>query len=207
MATRALGAAHAAAGSYEDGLQLFARMIDIAREAGIALWERMARTDWLIINLGWLTDPAALHASAPDREHLTMLQSWAENLLQSASEASPEIQLRERAATLSRALADPRGARQRSGVARGDRCGDARRGTARLVARAGRGRGGRSRSAAARGRPDARRRDGRAWPSNLRSQFDLLVVEGKAHDTLARCAEAAGDHETAVQARCVGICR
>ena len=32
MAARALGAAHAAAGSYEEGLQLFAQMIDIARE-------------------------------------------------------------------------------------------------------------------------------------------------------------------------------
>ena len=52
-------------------------MIDMAREAGLASWERMARTDWLVTNLGWLTDPAALHASAPDREHLAMLQSWA----------------------------------------------------------------------------------------------------------------------------------
>jgi len=97
MATRALGAAHAAAGSYEDGLQLFARMIDMARDAGLAHWERMARTDWLVINLGWLTDPAALHASAPDREHLTMLQAWAENLLHQVTDATPEMQLRERA--------------------------------------------------------------------------------------------------------------
>jgi diguanylate cyclase (GGDEF)-like protein len=34
----------------------------------------------------------------------------------------------------------------------------------------------------------------------LARAIDLLVVESKAHDALARCAEAAGDHATAVKA-------
>jgi diguanylate cyclase (GGDEF)-like protein len=199
MATRALGAAHAAAGSYEEGLQLFARMIDLAREASLAGWERTARTDWLIINLGWLTDPAALLASAPDREHLTMLQSWAEHLLHQTTEASAEVQLRERTAlqaVLSQihvALANVAQARAAvdavmrdsmqlgytHGLAEGSVVeadvflleGDAERGV--VSARRG---------------------------IELAQRYDLLVVEGKAHDALSRCAEAAGDHAAAVRA-------
>jgi diguanylate cyclase (GGDEF)-like protein len=34
----------------------------------------------------------------------------------------------------------------------------------------------------------------------LAQRYDLLVVEGKAHDALSRCAEAAGDHAAAVRA-------
>ena len=34
----------------------------------------------------------------------------------------------------------------------------------------------------------------------MAQRLDLLVVEGKAHDALSRCAEATGDHETAVKA-------
>lgn len=199
MATRALGAAHAAAGSYEDALQLFARMIDIAREQNLSAWERTARTDWLVISLGWLTDPAALLASAPDRPHLTMLQSWAEHLLQQATDGSAELQLRERAnhsavlAQIHVALGNVAAARAAidavmrdavqlewsHGLAEGsvveaDVClleGDAERGVE--LARRG---------------------------LHLAQKFDLMVVESKAHDTLARCAEAAGDHATAVRA-------
>ena len=199
MATRALGAAHAAAGSYEEALQLFARMIDIAREAGIALWERTARTDWLIMNLGWLTDPAALHASAPDREHLTMLQSWAENLLHQPSEASPEIQLRERAAhnaVLSQihvALGNVAASRAAIDAVMRD--------SARLNWSHGLAEGAVVEAEVLllegdpmRGAESARR------GIELAQSFDLLVVEGKAHEVLSRCAEAAGDHATAVKA-------
>ena len=199
MATRALGAAHASAGSYEEALQLFARMIDLSQEANLAAWERMARTDWLVINLGWLTDPAALHASAPDRAHLTMLQSWAENLLQQPSDGSPELQLRERAnhyavlAQIHVALGNAAAARDAvdavmrdavqlawsHGLAEGsvveaDVClleGNAERGVE--LARRG---------------------------VELAQKFDLIGVESKAHDALSRCAEAAGDHATAVRA-------
>jgi diguanylate cyclase (GGDEF)-like protein len=199
MATRALGAAHAAAGSYEEALQLFARLIGLAGEAGLAGWERSARTDWLIINLGWLTDPAALHGSAPDRDHLTMLQSWAEHLLQQPSEGSPELQLRERVAhsavlaQIHVALGNAQAARESvdavlrdsqllsysHGLAEGavveaHVClleGEAQRG----VASAQRG-------------------------IQLARDIDLLVVEGKGYDALSRCAEAVGDHATALRA-------
>jgi diguanylate cyclase (GGDEF)-like protein len=199
MATRALGAAHAAAGAYEDALQLFAQMIDVARDKGLVQWERTARTDWLIINLGWLTDPAALLASAPDREHLKMLQSWAENLLHQPSEASAEVQLRERAAhhavlaqihvalgnaAASRAAIDSvmRDAERLDwlhGLAEGAVVeadvflleGDPQRGV----------------ESASRG-------------IELAQKFDLLMVEAKAHDVLSRCAEAAADDATAVRA-------
>jgi diguanylate cyclase (GGDEF)-like protein len=199
VATRALGAAHAAAGSYEDALQLFARMIDIAQEENLAAWERTARTDWLVINLGWLTDPAALLASAPDRAHLTMLQSWAEHLVQQPTDGSPELQLRERAnhfavlaqihvalgnvsaarAAIDAVMRDATQLEWSNGLAEGsvveaDVClleGDAMRGLE--LARLG---------------------------VELAQKFDLMIVESKAHDTLARCAEVAGDHATAVRA-------
>lgn len=199
MATRALGAAHAAAGSYEDGLQLFARMIDMARDAGLAHWERMARTDWLVINLGWLTDPAALHASAPDREHLTMLQAWAENLLHQVTDATPELQLRERAnhhavlAQIHVALGNAEQARAAVDAVLRD--------AAQLAWSHGLAEGAVVEAdvllleqAPVQGALRARE------AIELAQQFDLLVVEGKAHDALARCAEAAGDHKTALRA-------
>jgi diguanylate cyclase (GGDEF)-like protein len=199
MATRALGAAHAAAGSYEEALQLFARMIDIAREEEVPLWERTARTDWLIMNLGWLTDPAALHASAPDRDHLTMLQSWAENLLHQSSGASAEAQLRERSAhnaVLSQIhVALGNVAASRAAI------DEVMRDAVRLGWSHGLAEGAVVEADVlllegdpAGGAESARR--GIALAQSL----DLLVVEGKAHDVLSRCAEAAGDHATAVKA-------
>jgi diguanylate cyclase (GGDEF)-like protein len=199
MATRALGAAHAAAGSYEDALQLFARMIDIAREERVPAWERTARTDWLIINLGWLTDPAALHGSAPDREHLTMLQGWAENLLNQTSDASAEVQLRERAAhqavlaQIHVALGNGAASREaidavmRDAVHLGWSHGLAEGAVVEADVFLLEGEPVRGAESARRG-------------IELAQNFDLLVVEGKAHDVLARCAEAAGDHATAVRA-------
>lgn len=198
-ATRALGAAHAAAGSYEDGLQLFARMIDMARDAGLASWERTARTDWLITNIGWLTDPAALHASAPDREQLTMLQSWAENLLQQNSESSPEHQLRERVAHHA-VLAQIHVALGHVDQARAavDAVLSA---SAQLGYSHGLAEGAVVDADVILLEGDASRGADRAREAiELARQFDLLVVEGKAHDTLARCAEAAGDHATALRA-------
>jgi len=199
MATRALGAAHAAAGSYEEALQLFARMIDIAREEGAAQWERTARTDWLIMNLGWLTDPAALHASAPDREHLNMLQSWAETLLNQPSEASAELQLRERAAhhavlaQIYVALGNVAAARASIDAVMRD--------AARLAWSHGLAEGAVVEADVlllegdpVRGAEAARR------GIELAQASDLLVVEGKAHDVLSRCAEALGDHATALKA-------
>ncbi|HTN49028.1 MAG TPA: GGDEF domain-containing protein [Burkholderiaceae bacterium] len=199
MATRALGAAHAAAGSYEEALQLFARMIDIARESNLAAWERTARTDWLVINLGWLTDPAALLGSAPDREHLTMLQSWAEHLLQQLTDGSPELQLRERAnhfavlAQIHVALGNVAAARAAVDAVMRD--------AVQLAWTHGIAEGSVVEAdvcllegAADRGVELARR------GIELAQKFDLMVVESKAHDTLARCAEAAGDHATAVRA-------
>jgi len=199
MATRALGAAHAAAGSYEDALQLFARMIDIAREERVPAWERTARTDWLIINLGWLTDPAALHGSAPDREHLTMLQGWAENLLNQTSDVSAEVQLRERAAhqavlaQIHVALGNGAASREaidavmRDAVHLGWSHGLAEGAVVEADVFLLEGEPVRGAESARRG-------------IELAQNFDLLVVEGKAHDVLARCAEAAGDHATAVRA-------
>ena len=199
MATRALGAAHAAAGSYEDGLQLFARMIDMARDAGLASWERMARTDWLVTNLGWLTDPAALHASAPDREHLTMLQSWAENLLNQATEHTPELQLRERANHYA-VLAQIHVALGNAGQARAA-IDAVLRDAARLAWSHGLAEGAvlDADVMLLEGNP-ARGVERAREAIELARQLDLLVVEGKAHDTLARCAEGAGDHETALRA-------
>ena len=199
MATRALGAAHAAAGSYEDGLQLFARMIDMARDAGLASWERMARTDWLVTNLGWLTDPAALHASAPDREHLAMLQSWAENLLQPATESTPELQLRERAnhyavlAQIHVALGNTTQARAAIDAVLRD--------AAQLAWSHGLAEGAVVDADVMLLEGDPAMGVERAREAiELARQLDLLVVEGKAHDVLARCAEAVGDHETALRA-------
>lgn len=199
MATRALGAAHAAAGSYEEALQLFARMIDISREEGLPAWERTARTDWLIMNLGWLTDPAALHASAPDREHLTLLQGWAENLLNQPSDASAEIQLRERAAhnavlaQIHVALGNSAASRaaieavmkdaERLGWSHGLAEGAVVEAEVLLLE----------------GDPAAGVKRAQRGVE-LAQAIDLLVVESKAHDALARCAEAAGDHATAVKA-------
>ncbi len=199
MAARALGAAHAAAGSYEEALQLFAQMIDIAREARLASWERTARTDWLTINLGWLTDPAALHASAPDREHLKMLQAWAENLLQQPNDGNAELQLRERAshqavlAQIHVALGNVEAARTavdavlRDAAQLGWSHGLAEGSVVEAEVFLLEGLPTAGVHAASRGLELAR-------------QFDLLVVEGKAHDVLARCAEAAGDQRTAVRA-------
>ena len=199
MATRALGAAHAAAGSYEDALQLFARMIDIAREERVPAWERTARTDWLIINLGWLTDPAALHGSAPDREHLTMLQGWAENLLNQTSDVSAEVQLRERAAH--QAVLAQIHVALGNGAASREAIDAVMRDAVHLGWSHGLAEGAVVEADVfllegdpVRGAESARR------GIELAQNFDLLVVEGKAHDVLARCAEAAGDHATAVRA-------
>jgi diguanylate cyclase (GGDEF)-like protein len=199
MATRALGAAHAAAGSYEEALQLFARMIDIAREEGVPAWERTARTDWLIMNLAWLTDPAALHASAPDREHLTMLQGWAESLIDQPSDASPENQLREGAAH-NAVLAQIHVALGNSAASR-SAIDAVLRDAVRLGWTHGLAEGAVVEADVfllegdpMRGAASARR------GIEMAQNFDLLVVEGKAHDVLARCAEAAGDHASAVRA-------
>src|SRR4029453_11771836 len=199
MATRALGAAHAAAGSYEDALQLFARMIDIAREAGLPSWERTARTDWLTINLGWLTDPAALLASAPDREHLTMLQAWAENLLQQPSDGSEELQLREHAshhavlAQIHVLLGNAAAARSAVDAVMRD--------AAQLGWSHGLAEGSVVEADVflLEGLPTAGVQAARRG-LELARQFDLMVVEAKAHDALARCAEGAGDQGTAVRA-------
>jgi hypothetical protein len=174
-------------------------MIEMAREAGLASWERTARTDWLITNIGWLTDPAALHASAPDREQLTMLQSWAENLLQQNIQSSPEHQLRERVAhhavlaQIHVALGNVDQARAAVDAVLSD--------SAQLGYSHGLAEGAvvdadviLLEGEAARGADRARE------AIELARQFDLLVVEGKAHDALARCAEAAGDHATALRA-------
>jgi len=199
MATRALGAAHAAAGSYEEGLQLFARMIDMAQSVGLAAWERTARIDWLVVNLGWLTDPAALHPSAPDREHLKMLQSWAETLLHQVTDGTPEVQLRERAnhyavlAQIHVALGNAEQAREAIDAVLRD--------ATQLAWTHGLAEGavveadvllleGASVQGALRAREGI----------ELAQQFDLLVVEGKGHDVLARCAEVAGDYKTALRA-------
>jgi len=199
MATRALGAAHAAAGSYEEALQLFARMIDIAREERVPAWERTARTDWLIINLGWLTDPAALHGSAPDREHLTMLQGWAENLLNQTSDVSAEVQLRERAAH--QAVLAQIHVALGNGAASREAIDAVMRDAVHLGWSHGLAEGAVVEADVfllegdpVRGADSARR------GIELAQNSDLLVVEGKAHDVLARCAEAAGDHATAVRA-------
>lgn len=199
MATRALGAAHGAAGSYEEALQLFARMIDIAREEGVAAWERTARTDWLITNLGWLTDPAALHASAPDREHLTMLQGWAENLLNQSTDGSPELQLRERAAH-NAVLAQIHIALGHAAAAR-TAIDALLRDAAQLGWSHGLAEGTVVEADVLLLEGDAPRGAERAQRGiELAQGMDLLVVECKAHDVLARCAEAAGDHATAVRA-------
>ncbi len=199
MATRALGAAHASAGSYEEALQLFARMIDLSQESNLAAWERTARTDWLVINLGWLTDPAALHAPAPDRAHLTMLQSWAENLLQQPSDGSPELQLRERA-THYAVLAQIHVALGNAAAAR-DAVDAVMRDAVQLTWSHGLAEGSVVEADvcllegnAERGVELARR------GVELAQKFDLIGVESKAHDVLSRCAEAAGDHATAVRA-------
>ncbi len=199
MATRALGAAHSAAGSYEEGLQLFARMIDIAREATLATWERTARTDWLIVNLGWLTDPAALHASAPDREHLTMLQAWAEHLLQQPSDATPEMQLRERVAH-NAVLAQIHVALGNVGPARAT-IDSVIRDSAQLGYSHGLAEGAvvEADVLLLEGEPACGVESARRG-IEMAQRLDLLVVEGKAHDALSRCAEATGDHETAVKA-------
>jgi diguanylate cyclase (GGDEF)-like protein len=199
MAMRALGAAHAAVGSYEEALQIFARMIGLAGEVSLPAWERTARTDWLITNLGWLTDPAALHASAPDREHLTMLQSWAEHLLQQQNSASPELQLRERVAhyavlaQIHVALGNALAARdavdavlrdsQQLGYSHGLAEGAVVEAGVCLLERN-----------AERGMASAQR------GVRLARELDLLVVEGKGYEVLSRCAEAAGDHATALRA-------
>jgi diguanylate cyclase (GGDEF)-like protein len=199
MAMRALGAAHAAAGSYEEALQLFTRMIALAGEAGLPTWERTARTDWLITNLGWLTDPAALHASAPDREHLAMLQSWAEHLLQHPGSGTPEQQLRERAAhaaVLSQihvALGNAAAAREAvDAVLRDSQVLSYSHGLAEgAVVEAHvfllHGDPARGMASAQRG-------------IQLARDVDLLAVEGKGYDALSRCAEAAGDQATALRA-------
>jgi diguanylate cyclase (GGDEF)-like protein len=199
MATRALGAAHAAAGSYEEALQCFARMIDMARESDLARWERTARTDWLIVNLGWLTDPAALLPSAPDREHLTMLQSWAEHLLHQASDSTPENQMRERVAhqavlaQIHVALGNTEPARAAVEAVMRD--------SAQLGYSAGLAEGAVVEADVYLQEGDARRATEFAMRGiELAQRYDLLVVEGKAHDVLARCAEAAGNHEAALQA-------
>jgi diguanylate cyclase (GGDEF)-like protein len=199
MATRALGAAHAAAGSYEEALQLFARIIDLARESDLPAWERSARADWLVVNLGWLTDPAALHASAPDREHLLMLQSWAETLLQQDDGEPDEKRLRERAghyavlAQIHVALGDAERARTAIDALMRD--------AAQLGWSHGLAEGAIVEADVFLLEGDplngiASARSGVA----LAQQFDLLVVEGKGHDVLSRCAEAAGDHQAAVHA-------
>lgn len=199
MAMRALAAAHAAAGAYEDSLQLFARMIDVAREAGLTLLERRSRTDWLIINLSWLTDPAALHASAPDREHLTMLQAWAEQLMQQPAGGTAEENLRERT-LLKAVLAQIHVALGNAAQARAA-IDDAARDSVQLQWS-----NGMAESPVVeaevyllegeplRGIECARR------AIELAKRYDLMVVEGKACDVLARCAEAAGDNESAVRA-------
>ena len=199
MATRALGAAHAAAGSYEEGLQMFARMIDIAREAKLANWERTARTDWLVINLAWLTDPAALHVSAPDREHLTILQAWAETLLRQANDGDAELQMRERAAHQA-VLAQIHVALGNAEPARA--AVDA---VLRDAAHLGWSHGLAEGSVVEadvfllEGLPTAGVHAARRG-LDLAKSLDLLLVEGKAYDALARCAEAAGDQGTAVKA-------
>jgi diguanylate cyclase (GGDEF)-like protein len=199
MATRALGAAHAAAGSYEEALQLFARIIEIANEANLPLWERMARADWLVVNLGWLTDPAALHGSAPDRAHLTMLQSWAEHLLQQPSDETAERLLRERAGHCA-VLAQIHVALGNAVPARAA-VDSVIRDSVQLAWSHGQAEGAVVEADVfllegdpQRGADSARR--GIA----LSQKFGLLVVEGKAHDVLSRCAEAAGDHKMAVDA-------
>jgi len=198
-AMRALAAAHAAAGAYEDSLQLLARMIDVAREAGLAFLERRSRTDWLVINLSWLTDPAALHASAPDREHLTMLQAWAEHLLQQPAGGGAEDNLRERT-LLQAVLAQIHVALGNTVQARAAVDAVARD-SAQLQWS-----NGLAESPVVeaevyllegdplRGVESARR------GIELAKRFDLMVVEGKGCDVLARCAEATGDSESAVRA-------
>lgn len=199
MAMRALGAAHAAAGSYEEALQLFARMIALAGEAGLAAWERTARTDWLIMNLGWLTDPAALHASAPDRDHLTMLQSWAEHLLHHPGGGTPELQLRERtahAAVLSQihvALGNTAAAREAVDAVLRD--------SEQLNYTHGLAEGAvvEAHVYLLEGEPAAGVESAQRG-IRLARNIDLLVVEGKGYDALSRCAEASGDHATALRA-------
>ena len=199
MATRALGAAHASAGSYEEALQLFARMIDLSQEANLATWA--GRTPHRLAGdqsrLAHRSGRTACFGARPCA--LTMLQSWAEHLLQQPSDGSPELQLRERAnhyavlAQIHVALGNAAAARDAvdavmrdavqlawsHGLAEGsvveaDVClleGNAERGVE--LARRG---------------------------VELAQKFDLIGVESKAHDVLSRCAEAAGDHATAVRA-------
>lgn len=199
MAMRALAAAHAAAGAYEDSLQLFARMIDVARESGLAYLERRSRIDWLVINLSWLTDPAALRASAPDREHLTMLQAWAEQLIQQHTEGSAEDSLRERT-QLHAVLAQIHVALGNAAPAR-TAIDDATRASSQLQWSNGVAESPvvEAEVYLLEGEP-LRGVDSARRGIELAKRFDLLVVEGKACDVLARCAEAAGDNETAVRA-------
>lgn len=199
MAMRTLAAAHAAAGAYEDSLQILARMIDVAREGGLAGLERRSRADWLVINLSWLTDPAALHASAPDRDHLTMLQAWAEHLLQQPAGGGAEEILRERA-QLHAVLAQIHVVLGNAVQARA--AVDAvTRDSAQLQWSIGLAESPVVEAEVfllegdpVRGVESARR------GIELAKRFDLMVVEGKACDVLARCAEATGDSESAVNA-------
>ena len=171
-------------------------MIDMARDAGLASWERTARTDWLITNLGWLTDPAALHASAPDREQLDDSNHRAENLLHQNTDSSPELQLRERVAhnavlaqihvalrnvqqaraAVDAVLSDSAQLGYSHGLAEGAVV------DAELILLEGEPIRGADRARAA---------------IELARRFDLLVVEEQGRDVLSRCAEATGDDATA----------
>jgi diguanylate cyclase (GGDEF)-like protein len=128
-----------------------------------------------------------------------MLQSWAENLLQPATESTPELQLRERAnhyavlAQIHVALGNTAQARAAIDAVLRD--------AAQLAWSHGLAEGAAVDADVLLLEGDPVQGVERAREAiELARQLDLLVVEGKAHDVLARCAEAIGDHETALRA-------
>ena len=130
-----------------------------------------------------------------------MLQSWAENLLHQPSDAiARDAAARARGnhyavlAQIHVALGNVAAPRAR------DRCGDARCGQLAWSHGLAEGAVVEADVCLLEGDPDAGRRERAAWHRACADSSTCSVVEGKAHDALSRCAEAAGDHATAVKA-------